>query len=78
MTRDPRLHFPSKGSHTHDFYALKTPSIPTRFEPANLGSSGECDNHGTTGVDLSIWHHEFGNKLIHNLYNIFVFYSSVV
>ena len=22
------------------------------FEPANLGSSGEYDNHGTTGVDV--------------------------
>ena len=25
--------------------------MPAGFEPANLGSSGEYDNHGTTGVD---------------------------
>ena len=25
--------------------------IPAGFESANLGSSGEYDNHGTTGVD---------------------------
>ena len=29
----------------------KNPSTPAGFEPANLGSSGEYDNHGTTGVD---------------------------
>ena len=51
-TRDPRVYFPSEGSHTQDFYALKkkkNPSTQAGFEPANLGSSGECDNHGTTG-----------------------------
>ena len=42
-TWDPRLYFPSKGSHIQDFYALKK-SIDT--EPANLGSSGEYDNQG--------------------------------
>ena len=26
------------------------PSTPARFESANLGSSGEYDNHWTTGV----------------------------
>ena len=50
-TRDPRLYFPSEGSHNQDFYALKNPLTPAGFEPANLWSSGEYDNHGTTGVD---------------------------
>ena len=54
MTRDQRLYFPSEGHHTHDFYALKKiHQPPTGFEPANLGSSGEYDNHGTTGVDYN-------------------------
>ena len=50
-TRDPRLYFPSEGSRTQDFYALKNPSTSAGFEPANLGSNGEYDNHGNTGVD---------------------------
>ena len=50
--RDPRLYFPSEGSHTQDFYAQKKPSTLAGFEPANLGSSGEYDNHWTTGVDF--------------------------
>ena len=50
-TRDPRFYFPSEGSHARDFYALKNPSTPAGFEPANLGSSGEYDNQGTTVVD---------------------------
>ena len=49
-TRDPRLYCPSEGSHTQDFFYLENPSTPARFEPANLGSSGEYDNHGITGV----------------------------
>ena len=50
-TRDPRLYFPSERSHIQDFFTLwKNPSIPAGIEPANLGSSGEYDNHGTTGV----------------------------
>ena len=49
-TRDPRLYFPSEGSHTQDFYALKKIHLSRPgFEPENLGSSGEYDNHGTTG-----------------------------
>ena len=51
MTRDPQLYFPSEGSHTQDFYALKNPSTPTRIESANLVSRDEYDNHWTTGVD---------------------------
>ena len=47
-TRDPRLYFPSEGSHTQDFYALKK-----SIEPANLGSRGEYDNHWNIGVDLA-------------------------
>ena len=47
-TPDQRLYFPSEGSHTQNFYALKNPSTPAGFEPANLGSSGEYDNHCTT------------------------------
>ena len=50
-TRDPRLYFLSEGSHTQEFYALKNPSTPIGFEPVNLGSSGEDDNHGTTMFD---------------------------
>ena len=30
----------------------KNPSIPAGYEPANLGSTGEYDNHGTTGFDM--------------------------
>ena len=53
--RDPRLYFPSEGSHTQDFYALKKyPSTPAGFQPASLGSSGEYDTHGTTGVDQQV------------------------
>ena len=41
MTRNPRLYFPSKGSDTQDFYALKKcHRTPVGFESANLGSSG--------------------------------------
>ena len=34
------------------FTLWKNPSTPAGFEPTNLGSSGEYDNHGTTVVDL--------------------------
>ena len=54
-TRDPRLYFLSDGSHTEYCYALKKSIDPTGFEPANLGSSGECDNHGTTRVQTIKW-----------------------
>ena len=64
MTRDPWLYFPGFTSLPKEvilgtFYALKNPSTPTGFEPANLGSSGELDNHGTIGVDhhLKGFHH---------------------
>ena len=50
-TRNPRLYFPSEGSHTQDFYALKNPWTPAEIEPANLGSRGEYDNHWTIGFD---------------------------
>ena len=33
------------------FALRKNPATLTGFEPANLGSSSEYDNHGTTGVD---------------------------
>ena len=36
---DPWLYFPSEGSHTKDFYAVKKSSTPAGFEPANLVSS---------------------------------------
>ena len=52
-TQEPQLYFPSEGSHTQDFYALKNPSTPARIEPVNLGSRGEYDNNWTTGVDLT-------------------------
>ena len=41
---------PFQGSPTQDFYALKK-SIDG-FEPVNLASSGEYDNHRTTGVEV--------------------------
>ena len=41
-----------EGSHTQDFYALKKSIDPGLFEPVNIGSSGDCDNHWTTGVDF--------------------------
>ena len=34
------------------FKVWKHPSTPAEFEPANLESTGEYDNHGTTGVDV--------------------------
>ena len=49
-TQDPQLYFPSEGSHTQDFYALKK-----LIEPANIGSSGEYDSHWTTAVDFSVF-----------------------
>ena len=52
MTRDSQLYFPSEGSHTQVFTLWKNPSTPAGFEPSNLGSSGEYDNHGTTRVDF--------------------------
>ena len=33
MTQDPQLYFPSKGSHTQDFYALKNQSNPQTSDP---------------------------------------------
>ena len=52
--RDP------EGSRTQDFYALKkNPSTPAGFGPANLVSSGEYDNHGTTGVDISVGNQQY-------------------
>ena len=58
--RNPQHYFPSEVSHTQDFYALKKiHRPPTGFEPANLGSSGEYDNNGTTGVDC------FGTVSLH-------------
>ena len=52
--RDRRLYFPSKGSHTQDFYAVKNPSTPAGFEPTNLVSIGKYHNHGTTGVNKEL------------------------
>ena len=49
-TGDLRLYFPSEGSHTQDFYALKKFIDPGGIEPANLGSRSEFDNHWTSGV----------------------------
>ena len=49
MSRVQLLYFPSEGSHTLDFYALK--STPTGFESSNLWSSvyhtAEVDAWGT-------------------------------
>ena len=59
-TRDPWLYFPSVGSHTQDFYALKNPSALAGFEPANLGSSGQYDTTeppGSTEGIVIAWTH---------------------
>ena len=55
--RDTRLYFPSEGSDTRDIYALKkNPSAPAGFEPANLRSRGEYNNHRIIGVCiLCLW-----------------------
>ena len=37
-------------------FEKKNPSIAAGFEPANIGSSGEYVNHGTTGVNFIICH----------------------
>ena len=40
----------------------KNPSLPTGFEPADLGSSGKYDNQGTTGLTRdSCSYHIWGN-----------------
>ena len=62
-TQDSRFYLPSEGSHTQDFYALNNPSTPTAFEPMNLGSSGECDNHGTTGLDIHFRNYWYTKRL---------------
>ena len=49
-TWDPWLYFPSEGSHTQDFYALKKSTDPGRVW-TRVEYSGKYDNHGTTGVD---------------------------
>ena len=53
-TWDPRLYFPSEGSHTQDFYALKKIHRPRQVWTANLWFSGKYDNHGTTMVDYLV------------------------
>ena len=51
-TRDPRLYFPSEGSHLFRIFTLwKNPSTTAGIKSANLGSRAEYDNHWTTGVD---------------------------
>ena len=42
----------------------KNPSTSTGFEPANLGSSGECANHGTIGVDKDVVKPYYNNNKI--------------
>ena len=42
---------PFRRKSTQDFYDVKKFIGPGRIWPANLGASGECDNHWTTGVD---------------------------
>ena len=63
MKLDPRLYFPSEGSHTQYFYALKNPSFPAGIEPAKLGSRGEYDNPLDHRVDLQIRKIEKKKKL---------------
>ena len=53
-TRDQRLYFPAEEIHSQDFYALKNPSTPAGFEPANLESSRQYDNHGTIGSTIKV------------------------
>ena len=49
--RDQRLYSLPKKVILWIFTLWKNSSTPAGSEPANLGSSGECDNHGTTGVN---------------------------
>ena len=37
-----------RNSYSGFLRSEKNPSTPAKFEPANLGFSGEYDNHGTT------------------------------
>ena len=68
-TQDQWLYFPSEGSHTQDFYALKKPLTLAGFEPANLESSGEYDNHWTTGDNsclvMSTFSYSKGSAVYH-------------
>ena len=41
MTWDQWLYFPSEGRRAEDFFALKNPTAPAGFEPANLGTKGQ-------------------------------------
>ena len=56
-TQDPRLCFPSEGSHTQDFYALKK-----SIDPANLGSRGEYDNHWGRLEGSGLWSWRLGGS----------------
>ena len=40
-----------KKSYSGFLHSKKNPSSPAGFELENLGSSGEYDKHGATGVD---------------------------
>ena len=64
-TRDPRLYFPSEGSHTQDFYALKN-SIDPR-QRSNLRTSDPEASMITTGPPGST--HQFEHICI--VYNRF-------
>ena len=40
-TWDKRLYFPSEGRRAKDFFALKNPTAPAGFEPANLATKSQ-------------------------------------
>ena len=50
-TRDPWIYFPSEGSHTQDFYALKKSIDPDQVWTREPRIRGKYDNHWTTGVN---------------------------
>ena len=62
MTRPPRLYFPSEEDILRIFTLWKNPLNPAAFEPANLGSSGKWENHGTTGVGFKLKQKQYNVK----------------
>ena len=59
----PTALLPFRRNSYSGFMLWKNPLTPAGIEPANLGSSGEYDNHGTTGVDSQIKSILFAIKL---------------
>ena len=52
------------------FTLWKIPSTPDWFETANLGSSGQYDNHGTTGVDPRVACSDLAEACVENIASV--------